>query len=71
MFLVSILSSTVGEEWQINTPQVNGISFTSPTSPPLSQPQDEQKTLCYYGEVIIFLFLFHVQVLGIACTSKT
>lgn len=40
----------VGEEWQINTPQINGITFAFPTSPPLSQPQDEQNTICYYGE---------------------
>lgn len=40
----------VGEEWQMNTPQINGISFANPHSPPLSQPDDPQPTICYYGQ---------------------
>nr|BCO16709.1 laccase [Chiromantes haematocheir] len=40
----------VSEEWQVNTPQINDISFAFPASPPLSQPQDEQPTLCLYGQ---------------------
>lgn len=42
--------NAVSEEWQVNTPQINGISFLSPPSPPLSQPHDPQPTLCYYGQ---------------------
>ena len=68
MFLVSISSSTVDEDLKLMTLQLNGLSFAFPASPLLSQPQDEQNTICYYNEVIILLFLFIfflVQALGV------
>ncbi|KAK4308758.1 hypothetical protein Pmani_019558 [Petrolisthes manimaculis] len=40
----------VSKEWQINTPQLNDLSFALPKSPPLSQPNDPQPTVCLYGE---------------------
>lgn len=40
----------VSSEWQMSTPQINGITFAFPVSPPLSQPEDQQPTLCLYGQ---------------------
>ncbi|XP_071552514.1 uncharacterized protein [Panulirus ornatus] len=40
----------VSEEWQIYTPQVNGLSFKFPATPPLSQPEAAQPTICLYDE---------------------
>ncbi|MPC44193.1 Laccase-4 [Portunus trituberculatus] len=40
----------VPPKFQIPTPQVNGITFIYPPSPPLSQPDDPQPTVCLYGE---------------------
>ncbi|KAK7083882.1 Mco1p [Halocaridina rubra] len=40
----------VSEEWKINTPQMNDISFIFPDSPPLSQPEAPMPNLCKYGE---------------------
>ncbi|XP_069163860.1 uncharacterized protein [Procambarus clarkii] len=42
--------SEVSAGWQRKTPQLNNISFRLPLSPPLSQPQDPQPTVCFYGE---------------------
>jgi len=39
----------VSGDFQINTPQLNDISFRFPSSPPLSQP-DDQVTFCRYEE---------------------
>jgi len=39
----------VSEAWKINTPQLNSISFRFPSSPPLSQP-DDNITFCRYDE---------------------
>lgn len=40
----------VSSEWQINTVQINDITFVFPNSPPLSQPETPQPTICKYGE---------------------
>ncbi|KAG7171470.1 Laccase-like [Homarus americanus] len=40
----------VDEKWQVNTPQLNNISFLFPLSPPLSQPDSPNPTMCLYGE---------------------
>ncbi|XP_071552768.1 LOW QUALITY PROTEIN: uncharacterized protein [Panulirus ornatus] len=41
----------VSEEWRINTPQLNDVTFVFPDAPPLSQPDaSRQHTFCRYGE---------------------
>jgi len=44
--------NSVGEDFQINTPQMNDRSFVFPSYPPLSQPDDndDQMTFCRYQE---------------------
>lgn len=41
----------MSEEWQVNTPQLNDLSFVFPSAPPLSQPKGALPSLCRYGEV--------------------
>merc|ERR1712126_124153 len=41
--------NSVSEDFQINTPQMNDLSFVFPSVPPLSQPDDDI-AFCRYGE---------------------
>lgn len=44
--------SGVDKLWKVRTPQVNGVTFIPPYSPPLSQPEEPQPTVCVHGEDI-------------------
>ncbi|XP_068204135.1 uncharacterized protein [Palaemon carinicauda] len=44
--------SAVDRSWQVKTPQINGITFAFPHSPPMSQPEEPQPTICVHGNDI-------------------
>lgn len=40
----------VAKKWKWGSPQINGISFAYPNSPPMSQPEEPQPSVCVHGE---------------------